>query len=94
MDIKGNLWEHATWIDFFERQNEKWTNVEYFCEKFDNVLKFDENIFECLYQEFLEYRTLKHKELPDPVFEEALILEDSQGNEREYRMDVIWYHIG
>ena len=67
------------------------SDVEYFCEKFTGVLKFKENMFESLYEEFLDYRTLQQAEFPDSVFEEALVKED-EGN-TEYHMNVIWCYI-
>ena len=33
----------ATWIDFSERTSARWSDVEYFCEKFNDILNFDEH---------------------------------------------------
>ena len=82
--MSGTSWEHATWIDFFERSN---ADVEYFCVKFSGVLKFEESMFDSLYEEFLDFRTLHEDEIPGRAFEEALVREYSDS--KEYRMDVI-----
>ena len=34
MNLSESLWEHAGWIDFFERNRAKWSDVEHFCMKF------------------------------------------------------------
>ena len=91
MDMRGTVWEHATWIDFSERTSARWSDVEYFCEKFNDILNFDEHTYELLHEEFLDYRTLLESDLPKCAFEEALIRENSEG--KEYRMDIIWYYI-
>ena len=91
MDMTDSLWEHAVWINFFERNNAKWSDIEYFCVKFNCVLKFEESMFESLYEEFLDFKTLQNEELPEVAFEEALIGEDTDN--LNYRMDVIWYYI-
>jgi hypothetical protein len=30
MNLTGSLWEHAVWINFFERHAAKWSDVEHF----------------------------------------------------------------
>ena len=61
MNLSGTLWEYPiwVWINFFERSNANWSNVEHFCEKF-NILKFDES----LHEEFLDYKSFREEELP------------------------------
>ena len=91
--LSGSLWEHAVWINFFERSNANWSNVEHFCEKFNTILKFDERSFESLYEEFLDYKSLRDKDLPASALEEAFLPEKSTSEHQEYRMDIIWYHL-
>lgn len=80
MNLKGSLWEHATWINFFERQNARWSDVEHFCELFQPILRFDEQVFECLHDEFLDYRTLRSEELHASALEEAILVETSSSD--------------
>ena len=42
-------------------------------------VKLEENLFESLYEEFLDYKTLQQAEFPDIMFEEV---EDHEGNKR------------
>lgn len=93
MNLNGSLWEHAVWINFFERHTANWSNIEYFCGKFNAVLRFDEHSYECLHEEFLDYKSLRVEELPASALQEAFLSEKSNDDHREYRMDIIWYHL-
>ena len=49
------------------------------------MLKFEENMFASLHEEFLDHRTLQQAAFPDSMFEEALEEEGNEGN-KDYRM--------
>ena len=89
MDSKNEFWIHAVWIDFFERTNAKWSDVEFFILSFKTVLKFSDSDTERLFEEFIDFKALEEKELE---LTEA-ILETYDDGSIEYRMDVIWYLI-
>ena len=89
MNLSGSLWEHAIWIDFFERKKANWSNVEIFCEKFNATLKFDERSYDSLHEEFLDYKSFHVEELPASALEEAFLQEKSNSEHQEYRMNII-----
>ena len=93
MNLTGSLWEHAVWINFFDRQNANWSDVEHFCGKFNATLKFSEHSYECLHEEFLDYKSFREEELPAKALQEAFLPEKSNSDHQEYRMDTIWYHL-
>ena len=93
MNLSVSLWEHAIWIDFFERKKANWSDVENFCEKFNATLKFDERSYDSLHEEFLDYKSFHVEELPANALEEAFLPEKSNSEHQEYRMDIIWYHL-
>ena len=55
MDMSCSFWQHATWIDLFCRNKANWTNVEYFLLNFCNILQFEDQEKERLYEEFIDY---------------------------------------
>ena len=67
--------------------------MEYFIEKFNNILDFGENKIDTLYEEFCEYKSLPTRELPDTALTDVLIKSFENEGDDEYRMDVIWYHL-
>ena len=44
-----SFWKHAQWIDYFERKNARWSDVEYFIKRYTNSLQFDNYEIEHLY---------------------------------------------
>ena len=56
MGPKHDFWIHAVWINFFNRENARWDDVNYFVEKYESVLNFDEHSYELLYDQFHEYK--------------------------------------
>ena len=48
---------------------------------------------ELLYEQFHQYKTINDAELPDKTYEEALLSGTSDGNKKEYRVDVICYYL-
>ena len=86
------FWKHAVWIDFEERANANWSDYEFFLSlRFTNVLRLDEEKLELLYEQFREYKTINDGELPKEAYKEALLSGTSDGHNKEYRVDVIWY---
>ena len=43
-----------------------------------------------LEEEFLHYQAMRDSEIPQKVWDEALVKEDKDQDIRKYRMDVIW----
>ena len=46
MDLKHDFWIHAVWINFFNRKNAHWDDVNYFVERYESILNFDECSYE------------------------------------------------
>ena len=92
MDMTETFWQHAKWIDFFDRQNARWSDVEYFTNRFTAVLQFDDQEIERLFEEFIEFKSLSDDELPSNALNDATISTYDDGSV-EYRMDTIWYYL-
>ena len=41
MDMVSSFWRQAIWVDFFNRNNVKWSRVEYFLSSFSDGLQYD-----------------------------------------------------
>ena len=96
MDVSDSLWAHACWIDIFNRENASWSDVEYFVNNFSSILQFDDHDTNLLYGQFVDFQTLSVEELPKEALTDAIIKEfenDDGEAEKEYRMDVLWYHL-
>ena len=65
--------------------------MEYFLLNFSNILQFDVQEKEHLYEEFIGYKTIVICELPDHALIDAAIQEINVAE--EYHIDVIWYHL-
>ena len=87
MDSKHDFWIHDVWINFFNRENAHWDDVNYFVERYESILNFDEYSYELLYDQFHEYKLVNENEIK---LEEAIISEYDDGS-KDYRMDTIWY---
>ena len=87
MDSKHDFWIHNVWINFFNRENAHWDDVNYFVEGYESILNFDEYSYELLYDQFHEYKLVNENEIK---LEEAIISEYNDGS-KDYRMDTIWY---
>ena len=92
MNAEVLFWKHAVWVDFEERASANWSYCEFFALKSANALGVDEEKLELFYEQFHEYKTINDTELPDEVYEEALLSGTSDGHKKEYRVDVIWYY--
>lgn len=86
-----SFWQHAVWIDFFHRKEAKWSDLLYFVTSFNNILEYNDEIIERLYEEFIDYKTINVSELPGQALTDAPLKEYK--NSDEYRLDMIWYHL-
>ena len=87
MDSKHDFWIHDVWINFFNRENEHWDDINYFVERYELILNFDEYSYKLLYDQFHEYNVVNENEIK---LEETIISEYDDGS-KGYRMDTIWY---
>ena len=86
MDVNNEFWEHAMWINFFDRKKAKWSDVTYFVTKYKQLLNFTESELKLLYEEFFDYKALFIQEvsLKDAIMERKKTTEE---DEVQYRMD-------
>ena len=91
MDMSCSFWQHVTWIDFFCRNKANWYDIEYFLLNFSNILQFDDQEKERLYEEYIDCKTVAICGLPDHALTDAVIQENDVAD--EYSRDVIWYHL-
>ena len=96
MDMSESLWSHACNVDFFNRENSFWSDVEYFVNSFSSILQFDKKEMNFLYEKFVDFQTLSEEELPNGALADAIIKEfkDEDGKtQNDHTMDVLWYHL-
>ena len=55
MDMSKSLWSHAYWVDFFNRENSSWSDVEYFVNSFSSILQFDKQEMNLLYEQLSNF---------------------------------------
>ena len=90
MDLSESLCSHACWVDFFNRENSSWSDVEYFVNSFSSILQFDKQEINFLYEKFVDFQTLSEEELPNGALADAIINEfedEDAKTQNEYRTD-------
>ena len=92
MDVDSSFWEIAQWIGFQSRQDAKWSQVEYFVEKYKGIFQYDDYKMEKLFEEFIDFTSLSDSEVPPAAWKDAIVTEYNDGS-KEYRIDTLWYHI-
>ena len=50
MDMSVSLWSHACRVDFFNKENSSWSDVQYFVNSFSSILQFDKQKINLLYE--------------------------------------------
>ena len=66
--------------------------VEYFCARYSSLLRLTPQQLDQLQEEFVNYQLLNTHEIPDSVWEEALLTCDEDGKQY-YRVDRVWGYI-
>ena len=87
MDLKHCFWIHVVWINFFNRENTHWDDVNYFVARYESILNFDEYSYELLYDQFHECELGNENEIK---LVEPIISEYDDGS-KGYHVDTIWY---
>ena len=72
MDSKHGFWIHAVRINFFNRENAYWDDINYFVERYELILNFNEYSYELLYDQLHEYKLGNENEIK---LEEAIIFD-------------------
>ena len=87
--MSESLWSHACWVDFLNRENSSWSDVEYFVNSFSSILQFDKQETNLMYEKFVDFQTLSEEEVPIRALADAIIkvFEDANGKtQNEYKM--------
>lgn len=78
----------------FEQRKCSYTfdSVEFFCSKYLDLLPFTSAQMDRLQEEFIDYQLLEKSDIPDTVWNEALMYEEGAEEEKKqyHRMDMIW----
>ena len=102
LPLDDKLLLHARFVDFFQKEDSFFENVEYFIEKYPDLLPFSTATeLEIVQEEFVDYQMLKKSDIPDEVWESARVKvteEDEDGAVEEetasfFRMGSIWAYI-
>ena len=67
-------------IDFQSCQNLKWSHVEYFVEKCEEILQYNDYEMENLFEECIDFKSLSDSELSSAVLEDAIVREYDDGS--------------
>ena len=85
MRVLEGFWKNAVWIDFCNRRKANWSNVMYFANQYEKILKFSEDEHDHLYEEFIDFNIFSDLEID---LNQAILKEYDSGT-KEYRMDII-----
>ena len=85
MRVFEGFWKNAVWIDFCNRRKANWSNVMYFANQYEKILKFSEDEHDKLYEEFIDFNIFSDLEID---LNQAILKEYDSGT-KEYRMDII-----
>ena len=76
-----------------KRSEAKWSEVFSFVELFHHTLNFTETDEEELHEQFCDFKVLSEKELSSNAVDEVLMKSENDKMIKEYRLDVVWYHL-
>ena len=86
---------NAKFLNFEKREECTFSDVEYFCSRYSELLNFTSAQMDKLQEEFFHYQLLEKSTIPDMIWTQALVREEGEGsNKVEYfRMDVVWAYL-
>lgn len=88
---------HAKFVDFFQRENASFDDLEFFLKNYPTVPPTTERETHLLQEEFVNYQLLSNEDIPKKVWDEAQIKLSNEENEEKssssFRMDVIWGYL-
>ena len=87
---------NSVWIDVENRINAKWENVQFFCEKYQNLSTVVNIKYNELCEEVLDYHSLGDDQIGAAAWSEAKVNDGKDGDGNDifhYRVDVLWYFI-
>ena len=86
---------NSRFVDFEKKEECTFDSVEFFCSKYSNLLKHTPAQMDRLQEEFLDYQLLEKSDIPTGVWEEAIVYEEGEGEEKKqhHRMDTVWGYL-
>lgn len=84
---------NAKFLNFEKKVECTFDSVEFFCDKYSDLLGFNPTKMDQLQEEFVAYQLLNESSIPQAIWKEALIFEDESTGIKHYRMDIIWGYI-
>lgn len=92
LPMNDEVLTNAKFVNVISRDKASITQVEYFVERFSNLLPYSSpQEHDKLGEELIEYQLLDDSEIPESVWKSATIQEDESVT--YYRMDVIWHYL-
>ena len=96
--LRDDLLVHARFVNFNNRENARFSDVEFFLDHYKSALQLTELQRNYIFDEFVEYQLLDEKDIPQTVWDSArdyLEPEDELEEKQTFvRMDVIWAFLG
>ena len=88
---------HARFVNFFQRENVSFEDVEFLVKKYSTVLPTDARDTHLLQEEFVMYQVLSNEDISKKVWDEVEIKLASEENDEKssfnFRMEVIWGYL-
>ena len=58
ISFNEDFWIHEIWINFFNRKEAKWADVNYFAERYHKLLNMDGKKYDKLFDEFQDFNSI------------------------------------
>ena len=96
--LQDPLLINSKWTIFYQRLETRFSTVEYFLDRYSNLLKFSPDQMNRLNEQFCDYQTMALTEIPKDILEYRL--PDLQGQKKgddneplDWRVDHIWSYM-
>lgn len=95
LPFHDSVLNNAKFVNFEAKEKCTFDSVEFYCSKYSALLKFSAAQMDRLQEEFIDYKFLEKSDLPAAVWEEAIVYEEGEGEEKKqhHRMDIVWGYI-
>ena len=92
LPFNDKVLENSRFVNFEKREVVDFTQVEFFLNKYPNLLPFaSAGELNKLQEEFIDYQMMDTREIPQSIWDSALVKDDDES--QHYRMDLIWAHL-
>uniref|UniRef100_A0A1X7TWU2 HAT C-terminal dimerisation domain-containing protein n=1 Tax=Amphimedon queenslandica TaxID=400682 RepID=A0A1X7TWU2_AMPQE len=95
LPLHDEVLECAKFVTFDARETALFSQVEFFVQRYPNLLPFTSpSEMTLLSEEFTSFQLLDREDVPKKVWESAVITMDNETNICQHRMDLIWAYLG